>query len=116
MIPTMFRRSRRCCALLALGGLLAFGAGCTAPTVPVPVPYTISSPDLDGNVSISGDAEVQALVLAFNEDSQERVIGVADADGRYELILAAEVGDEIAVWQRVGTTDGVPRVQTVPPP
>ncbi len=62
------------------------------------------------------DAEVQALVLAFNEDSQEGVIGVADADGRYELILAAEVGDEIAVWQRVGTTDGVPRVQTVPPP
>ena len=81
MIPTMFRRSRRCCALLALGGLLAFGAGCTAPTVPVPVPYTISSPDLDGNVSISGDAEVQALVLAFNEDSQEGVIGVADAEG-----------------------------------
>lgn len=116
MMPTMIALPRRLSTLLAVCGLLATGAGCTAPAVPIPPPYTISTPDVNGDVSITGDAEALALVFAFNETSEEGVIGVADDAGRYDLVLAAEVGDDISVWQRVGTTDGTPRIQTVPGP
>ena len=104
----------------ALAGFMVLAAlGCapsTGPVVPILPPLTISTPDVDGNVSIDGDAEADAVVFAFNEARGEGVIGTADDLGRYQLVLGADVGDEISVWQRVGTEESPPRTETVPGP
>ena len=63
-----------------------------------------------------GDADPAAIVFGYNEVRGAGVITTADDAGRYELILGADVGDDISVWQRVGTHDGPPRIVTVPAP
>ncbi|MCA9574007.1 MAG: hypothetical protein R3B40_02580 [Polyangiales bacterium] len=102
----------RCLAVL---GLLLL-TQCSGPVVPILPPLTISAPDMDGLVRIDGDAEPDALVFGYNEARLAGVIATADAAGRYQLTLGADAGDEISVWQRVGTQEGPPRIVTVPAP
>ncbi len=101
-------------ALLVLASL-ALNPGCESDTVPILPPLTISAPDLAGEVRVDGDAEPQALVFGFNEERGEGAITTADAAGRYQLVLGADVGDAVTVWQRVGTRDSIPRSEIVPP-
>lgn len=119
MMQRMRQLSRQLSARTLAGVVLVVTLGCaptTGPVVPILPPLTISTPDVDGNVSIDGDAEPEAQVFAFNEARGEGVIGTADGVGRYQLVLGADVGDDISVWQRVGTEDSPPRIQTVPGP
>ena len=91
-------------------------AACTTPVTPILPPLTISTPDVNGEVSITGDADAEAIVFGYNEMRGTGVITTADAVGRYQLVLGADVGDDISVWQRIGTHDGPPRIVTVPGP
>lgn len=96
--------------LLALSLLLAAPACTTgsSPTLPIPPPTALSSaPDAAGIVTITGSGAIEgAMVLAYNERLETGSIGVADDMGDFSLQLAAEVGDSITVWQRVGTDSG----------
>jgi len=99
---------------------LALLAGCevsSTPTLPLPPPSALSSaPDATGVVTITGSAvEPNALVFAFNLDTDFGVIGVADDTGHFTLQLPASVADTIEVWQRVGTRSGEPVDLVVPP-
>lgn len=104
------------CVALTIVSILAGCEPSTGPVLPILPPLTISAPDTDGLVSIAGDAEPAAIVFAFNESRGDGVIVTADDVGRYQLALRAAVGDDISVWQRVGTQDGPPRIATVPGP
>ena len=104
---------------LALVALLALALpGCTGPTVPIPPPaaITVSAPDADGLVSISGTAQPLAIVSALNQRTELGVLVVADEEGAFGLAIAAEAGDDISLWNRLAdTTSGVTTV-TVPEP
>lgn len=118
-MEAMQQLSRQLSVRVLAAVLLLAALGCaptTGPIVPILPPLTISTPDVDGNVSIDGDSEPDAQVFAFNEARGEGVIGTADGVGRYQLVLGADVGDDISVWQRVGTEDSPPRIATVPGP
>ncbi len=95
---------------LALSVLLAVTACSTgsSPTLPIPPPTALSSaPDGDGIVTITGSGAIEgAMVLGYNERLETGSITVADDMGDFTLRLAAEVGDGIVVWQRVGTESG----------
>ena len=100
-----------------MGWLLLAGCEPSAgPVLPILPPLTISAPDVVGLVRINGEAEPDALVFGYNEARGDGVITTADMAGRYLLVLGADAGDEISVWQRVGTRDGAPRIVTVPAP
>ena len=106
--------------LLALSLALALPACSTgsSPTLPIPPPTALSSPpDGAGIVTITGSGVIEgAMVLAYNERLETGVIGVADDMGDYSLRLAADVGDAITVWQRVGTESGQLTTIVVPSP
>lgn len=108
-------RRRFSLATIAWLGALSLGivtsAGCetgSSPTLPIPPPSALSSPpDADGIVTVSGGAAIEgALISVFNERTEQGVIGVADDMGQFSVRLAADVGDALAVWQRVGTRGG----------
>ena len=105
---------------LALSLLLAVSACSTgsSPTLPIPPPTALSSaPDASGIVTITGSGAIEgAMVLAYNERLETGSIGVADDMGDFTLQLAAEVGDSILVWQRVGTESGQLTTAIVPSP
>ena len=104
-------------AALLVGALLPSGCTTTSsPTLPIPPPEALSSaPDAEGFVTIEGDGAIEgAQVLAYNEQLELGVIGVADDMGRFTLRLRAEVGHTILVWQRLGTESGQLRTLIVP--
>lgn len=115
-MPRLPRRPLTGLLVATACALLASCEPSTGPVLPILPPLTISTPDADGLVSINGDAEPDALVFGYNEVRRDGAITTADAVGRYLLTLGADPGDEISVWQRVGTQDGAPRVVTVPAP
>jgi len=108
------------------------GSSASAPPVDLPAPITgrvtISNPDADGNVTITGTAgavDAGAMVMAVNEevagtvaikllnmmirsayaqtsfpsvcDETGHACAVADDEGAFEMILAAELGDSIVI-------------------
>jgi hypothetical protein len=92
-------------------------AGCTStgPTVPLPPPAALTEPDVDGVVTLTGTgATPEAIVFAFDEDSEAGVIGKADLAGAYVLRIVAQTGDTISYWQRVGTDDSPLQHAVVP--
>lgn len=89
----------------ALAALALSVAGCASPTLPLPPPErpeTISFGE-DGVLTLKGSAQPEAIVYAFNERSEEGVITKASGSGIYLLKIQAVLGDEIAVWQEVGS-------------
>lgn len=98
---TLLRLLAALCLVIALG---VAAAGCAAPTLPLPPPTAlVSTPDADGVVTIEGVARGRAIVMAFNEDRREGVIGEAGDDGAYTLRITASISETITVWQMVGS-------------
>lgn len=97
----VFRSARRWFLVAALAVPLA---ACLSPTLPLPPPGApdVSAVDKDGNVTLTGTANANALVYAYNDRSGGGAIATADADGAYKAKLAAQLGDQIEVWQEVG--------------
>lgn len=87
---------------LLLLGLL--GACNSSPTVPIPPPeftlIIVSSPDVDGNVTVTGEpdsADDGDVVLVFNDDTGVGAMKEAAPDGSFEIIVEAEVNHIIVV-------------------
>jgi len=91
-------------------GVLVSGAialpGCTSRTLPLPPPEvrSVSAPDQDGFVTVSGYALENASVGVVNDRTMEGVIassGNSECDSTcpWEARLRAQVGDQLRVWQ-----------------
>lgn len=96
---------------------LAYGPGCAAPVLPLPPPTALieAPPDMDGMVTVRGEARPGALVFCFNNDTGLGVIATADAGtGAYSLRIAASTGDLLSVWQQEGGTSGMLQDLVVP--
>lgn len=105
--------------IAALLGLSAVGSSCTSRTLPLPPPEvkSVSVPDSDGLVTVSGYALEGASVGVMNDRTQEGVITASeqtDCDNTclWEARIHAEVGDSLRVWQFF-ETDGAKDI-TVP--
>lgn len=82
-------------------------AGCLSPTLPLPPPDSpnISAVNDEGFVTLQGlpgGAEPEALVVALNQRTGNGVIERADKLGQYTIVIAAQVGDTLTLWQVVG--------------
>lgn len=100
------RRALGIAMLLALL-IAALLSGCLSPTLPLPPPSRpdVSAPDEDGYIRISGAVQSRASVFALNQRTDEIVGEVTGADGAYDLMMKAEVGDRISVWQSIHTKE-----------
>jgi hypothetical protein len=91
-------------ALLGLGS-------CTSRTLPLPPPEvkSVTAPDSDGLVTISGFALEGASIGVMNDRTQEGVITASAMEGcestcPWEASLHAEIGDSLRVWQFLETS------------
>ena len=55
-----------------------------------------------------------AFVSCLNERTERGVIVRATSEGTYELRIAAEIGDDLSVWQHVGTERSPAEHEIVP--
>jgi hypothetical protein len=108
-------------SVLGMWLLVAFtsallSVACLSPTLPLPPPSRpdVSAPDEDGNIRISGVVQSRAGVFAHNQRTDEVVGEMTGADGVYDLIMQAQVGDRIAVWQSVNTKESASTEVVVP--
>jgi hypothetical protein len=93
-------RALRAATLSLLLAVTPLVEGCYGPTLPLPPPTAlVSPPDGTGTVDLTGEALPDAYVLALNLDTDEGVIGRADATGRYALRVRAAAGHTLEVWQ-----------------
>ena len=98
-LKVLFRR------LLPATAILFLCAGCANnPTVPLPPPdvtvITTTSPDVDGFVTVTGDADAaqpDSVVLLFNEETESGVMETAAPDGSFEAVIAATVGNVLSL-------------------
>ena len=93
--------------LLITAGLSLFGCA-NNPTVPLPPPdvtvITTTSPDLDGFVTVSGEANAaqpDSVVLLFNEETESGVMETADLDGSFTAVIAANVGNVLSLQYKL---------------
>jgi hypothetical protein len=95
---------------IALGCAVVGGdAGCAAPTLPIPPPSVgaLSSPDVDGYVTVDGIADPEAYVFLLNEETSSGVIGHAmPVSGAFSLRVQASSGDTLTLWQMLGSETG----------
>lgn len=91
--------------LALLTALLAFGCTATAPTLPLPPPTALAmAPDAEGLVTIEVRGALEgAMIFGFNARTMSGVIETADDMGTGQLVLRADGGDLLNIWQRVGT-------------
>jgi hypothetical protein len=108
-------------SVLGMWLLVAFtsallSVACLSPTLPLPPPSRpdVSAPDEDGNIRISGVVQSRAGVFAHNQRTDQVVGEMTGADGVYDLIMQAQVGDRIAVWQSVNTKESASTEVVVP--
>ena len=103
--------------LFAIAGLTA-GPSCVSRTTPLPPPEvsSVSLPNADGIVTVTGQALEGSSVGVINNSSLEGVITTPPPDCgntcRFEAHLPADSGDTLRVWQFT-ETDGL---QDVPVP
>lgn len=111
--------SLRLHSLLALLLLGAIGPACAAPVLPLPPPTAlVSSPDMDGFVTVTGEVSTEgAFVGCLNEDTEVGILVRSDSAGMYACRLRADIGHLIRIWQFVDTgPGGQPTFEPVPPP
>ena len=99
-----------------LAASLAFAAsGCLSPTLPLPPPGApdVSAVDHEGNVTLTGAANPNAEVFAFDDRTQGGAITTASQAGAFSMKLAAKIGDTIEVWQESGNERSSSVVVTV---
>ncbi len=102
----------------AVAILLASGPGCAAPVLPLPPPTALveAPPDMDGLVTITGEARPGAFVGCLNENTEVGVLVRADPmSGAYTVRIQAMSGDGIAIWQFEGTESGGMRRDVIVP-
>ena len=110
--------ARRLVLLLAALSVV-WGVGCLSPTLPLPPPSrpdTVEGPDPAGNVRLSGTVLSNSLVYAYNSRNAQGVFQRVGADGRYDLLLAAQVGDEITLWYESGGEASPVLIVVIPDP
>jgi hypothetical protein len=97
-------------AIAIAAGIGLFGLvgleSCTSRTLPLPPPEvkSVTTPDSDGLVTVSGYALEGASVGVMNDETQEGVITASeesecDNTCPWEARLHAQVGDRLRVWQ-----------------
>jgi hypothetical protein len=106
LVPLL--RRRFLVAALAGFAMVSTLDGCLSPTLPLPPPENpaVSKIDDEGYVTLTGapaSVEAGALVYGFNVRIEKGQIVRATDYGSYTLRLPAAVGDQITVWQEVGT-------------
>lgn len=96
--------------------LAAAVAGCgTTPTLPLPPPTAlVGAPNLQGLVTVQGEADEDAYVTVLNEQTDSGKITHAAHDGHYTMQIAASVGDKLVIWQEREGIAGERTEQTVP--
>ena len=102
----MQRTGRRAFGGIALALLAA--PSCLSPTLPLPPPERpqVDGPDPEtGEVRLRGSVPSKAQVHAINLRTFEIRGQVVGVDGLYDFFLAAEIGDEISMYYRKGTTE-----------
>ena len=107
----MWTQSRR----LMLGVAAALLAtSCLAPTLPLPPPSDpeVVGPNAQGLVRLRGRAPEKSWVTAYNRVTERGVLQAAD-DGSYDLEIAAQVGDSIAIWYEIGGKTSEPLDVTI---
>jgi hypothetical protein len=97
-------RARVAGALLIVSTWLC--VSCTSRTTPLPPPevMSVSKPDADGFVSVTGFALEGASIGVVNDSTLEGVITTNDEPGcqhtcMFRARLAAKSGDGLRVWQ-----------------
>jgi hypothetical protein len=95
---------------------------CVSPTLPLPPPAapiiaTGTEPDTFKLTSVNG-AIPNALIVVVNRNEalarDKRVSGtIADANGSWDVIVNAKVGDALDISQESGTTSSPPTTVTV---
>lgn len=115
----MVRASRRSLVLGVVLGLVLPSA-CLSPTLPLPPPdrpSTIEGPDAQGNVRLAGTMTPGAVAYARNQVNGQGVFNNTNADGFYELMLRAQVGDGVLLWYTLdGERSQAVRFEIPPPP
>ena len=97
----MARHSRR--HFIAAIGL--FAAGCLSPTLPLPPPSQpdVEGPDEQGQVTLDGYAQPNAVVLCENQQTGElRGVHLSN-DSHYRFQIGAKVGDTMKLWYELGS-------------
>jgi hypothetical protein len=105
---------------LALAVLLsAVLGGCLSPTLPLPPPNRpdeIVGPNDQGMVLLRGRVlRPSARVQAFNTGTGKQAGDVADDGGVYEILIGAEVGDQIELWYEIGKESSTSILFTIEP-
>ena len=90
-------------------------AGCQSPTLPLPPPGQpeVGQVQSDGTVTIHGDAMRDAMVFGYNDRTGQGVIDTATPSGDYTLVMKAQIGDDIEIWQQVGSEISSPIIVRV---
>lgn len=123
MLMTRGTAKRALTTLLLLSAFATLAAGCYSPTLPLPPPardgLTISVPDEDGFVEISGEPGVmdpgeQAVII--NTRTYYGWIVPVDEDGGFQAIIIAESGDVLSIQRRIGDDVGQAIDVIVPSP
>jgi len=95
-------------------------SACLSPTLPLPPPEqpdTIEGPDSEGNVRFTGTVPLYGVVYALNPATDMGAFQRTRENGRYDLVLAASVGDEILLsYTLERETSGTRRVVVPAPP
>lgn len=101
--------------LLLSASVLA--VACASPTLPLPPPEgEAAAPTEAGLVKVTGNANDDAFVACLNLRTEEGVIVRADRMGRFELTLEGRSGDDLELWQIIGSDTGEHDYITVPEP
>ncbi len=115
MIGSGVLRPTRLCWLPAMA-LAAVATACATPTLPLPPPdaLTISPPDVDGIVTVTGEVLPDAYVYCLNLDTEMGVFLRADDTGMFTIRIPAESGQYLSVWQEARAQRGPPADIRVP--
>jgi len=91
----MVVRARR--SWLLATALLA--VGCLSPTLPLPPPSeaSVTTPDMQGLVHVSGTVLPKSLVFALNQNTQ-LASGQYTESGSYDFVIAAQPYDDLTIW------------------
>jgi hypothetical protein len=102
----------------AIAGLV-LAVGCLAPTLPLPPPSKpdeIVGPDENGMVILRGSVRPRSIAHAFNTSIGKGWEHLTQDDGRYELVIEAQINHEIELSYIVGNDESQRILVVIPDP
>jgi hypothetical protein len=63
---------------------------------------------------VTGLVQSRATAYVHNQRTDQIAGEVTGSDGRYDIVIGAEVGDRLFVWQRFNTEESAPSEVIVP--